>query len=70
MSKKINKIAGYRVMIGFNQTQMGKVLGISKQAYSCKERGKNQFTDSEKVKLRNFLKDYFPNISVEELFFY
>lgn len=67
--RKLNKVAGYRVMIGLNQTEVGNILGISKQAYSNKERGKNQFNDQEKVKLKELFQVYFPDISIDDLFF-
>ena len=69
VTKGINKMAGYRTMIGFNQTQMGEVLGISKQAYSNKERGVVKFNDKEKLLLKEFLRTYLPDISIDELFF-
>lgn len=69
LDKKINKVAGYRVMAGLNQTEMGKVLGITKQSYSNKERGVNQFNDSEKTKFKEFINDFFPGISIDEIFF-
>lgn len=34
-----DKIRGYRTMLGLNQYEMGKGLGISKQSYYNKENG-------------------------------
>lgn len=68
-NKRINKIAGYRVMLGFTQSEMGKIIGVSKQAYSSKERGKTKFNDIEKLAIKNFFGLFFSDISIEELFF-
>lgn len=67
--KKLNKVAGYRAMIGKTQEQIGEYLGISKQAYSNKERGKTNFNDKEKIKLKTLFSEYIPGISIEEIFF-
>lgn len=56
-------------MVGLNQTEMGEVLGITKQSYSNKERGVNQFNDSEKAKFKEYIKVFFPGISIDEIFF-
>lgn len=69
MKKKLNKVAGYRVMTGLNQTEMGRVLGITKQSYSNKERGVNQFSDTEKKKFKEYIGEFFPGISIDEIFF-
>lgn len=65
----INKIAGYRKMLGMTQADIAKVFGVSKQAYSSKERGKVPFKDTEKVIFKNLLKDVFPNILIDDIFF-
>lgn len=39
----LNKIKGYRNMLGLTQEQMGKKLGITKQTYHNKEVGKIHF---------------------------
>lgn len=36
----MNKIKGYRNMLGLTQEELGKKLGISKQSYYNKETGK------------------------------
>lgn len=65
----VNKIKGYRNMLGLSQEQLGKKLGISKQAYYNKESGKNSFSDSEKLKFKALLLPLFPDISIEDIFF-
>lgn len=69
MEVRINKIAGYRAMLGLTQEQMGKALGISKQQYSPKGRGKVPFNDREKQAFKNVLIPYFPDITIDEIFF-
>lgn len=64
-----DKIAGYRRMLGYTQTSMAKEFGISKQAYYMKENGKTQFNDEEKIKFKNMLKQIFPNITIDDIFF-
>lgn len=63
------KIRGYRNMLGLTQTELGKILGITKQAYSNKERGKSNFSDSEKLKIKEMLLPYFPDIKIDDIFF-
>ena len=66
----VNKIKGYRNMLGLSQEQLGKQLGISKQAYYNKESGKNSFSDSEKLKFKTLLLPLFPDITIEDIFFW
>ncbi|QBX10238.1 transcriptional regulator [Streptococcus satellite phage Javan421] len=56
-------------MLGLTQERLGKELGISKQSYHNKESGKTQFSDSEKIKIKNLLLPMFPNITLEDIFF-
>lgn len=64
-----NKIAGYRRMLNKNQSEMAKEFGISKQAYSAKERGITQFKDSEKIIFKEMVKKIFPDIKIDDIFF-
>lgn len=65
----INKIVGYRKMIGKSQKEMAKKFDISVQAYSKKENGLIPFKDSEKVIFKNLLLPYFPDITIDDIFF-
>lgn len=67
--KKLNKVAGYRAMLGFSQREMAELFGISKQAYSAKERGLTNFNKSEMIIFKNLLIEYIPEISIDEIFF-
>lgn len=66
----INKIAGYRRMLGMTQKQLAERFNISLQAYWQKEKGKVPFSDKEKVIFKTLLKPIFPNITIDEIFFY
>ncbi|HDT7382852.1 TPA: helix-turn-helix domain-containing protein, partial [Enterococcus faecium] len=50
------RVRGYRTMLGLTQEQISKLIGISKQSYSLKERGRIKFSDNEKVKLKKIFK--------------
>ena len=64
-----NKVAGYRKMLNFTQEEMGEKLGISKQFYYLKEKGKSSFSDKEKLIFKNLLKNIFPDITIDTIFF-
>lgn len=66
---KVNKVKGYRTMLGMTQTEMAEELGITPQAYYRKEKGLNEFKDSEKIKFRQMIKEIFPDITIEQIFF-
>ncbi|NTR34883.1 helix-turn-helix transcriptional regulator [Enterococcus faecium] len=53
------RVRGYRTMLGLTQEQISKLIGISKQSYSLKERGRIKFSDNEKVKLKKIFKEYY-----------
>ncbi|MCI3029774.1 helix-turn-helix domain-containing protein [Desemzia sp. C1] len=64
-----NKVKGYRTMLGLSQSDLGKLLGITKQAISNKERGVSSFTDLEKSKIKEMLKVIKSDITIDEIFF-
>lgn len=68
MSKK-NIVKGYRAMLGKTQKEMAEILKISPQSYYNKENGKVEFKDSEKITFKNLVKNYFPEITLEDIFF-
>lgn len=66
----MNKIAGYRKMLGYTQVRIARKFGISAQAYRMKETGKIRFKKEEMLFFRNELrKDIFPEITIDEIFF-
>lgn len=67
--ESMNKIAGYRKMLGKTQTEMGKEFGISKQAYYKKEKRVVPFSDNEKLIFKKMLTPLFSNITIDDIFF-
>lgn len=65
----LNKVARYRKYLGLTQKDLARIFGISSQAYSRKERGKTAFNDKEKVILKNLFIEFFPNITIDDIFF-
>lgn len=66
---RLNKIAGYRAMLGMTQEEFGRMISMSKQQYSQKERGERAFNDKEKEKVKEILLPYFPEITIDNIFF-
>lgn len=56
-------------MLGLTQQDLGKIFNVSTQSISNKERGYTPFTDSEKKKLKDLIKEVAPNITIDDLFF-
>lgn len=66
----LNKVAGYRVMLGFTQKEMAKNLHIkTQQQYNLKENGKSSFSDEEKQLFKMLLVPYFKDITIGQIFF-
>ncbi|MDQ8460621.1 helix-turn-helix domain-containing protein [Enterococcus faecium] len=63
------KLAGYRKMLNLNQEQMAIKLGISRQAYSEKERGKVPFKESEMRLIKSLVKEVNEKVTIDEIFF-
>lgn len=64
-----NKVKGYRIMLGLTQQEVANELNISISSYINKESGRTAFKDTEKILFKDLLLPYFPNISLEEIFF-
>lgn len=69
MEIKINKVRAYREALKLKQKDVAEMLNIHPVVYSCKERKLTDFKDAEKVILLNFFKEYFPNETIDSLFF-
>lgn len=68
-SIKISKVRAYRYALGKTQKEMSEMLKIHHVVYGRKERMLVAFTDKEKVILLNYFKKYFPNETIDSLFF-
>lgn len=47
MGVNLDRIKAYRVLNKLMQEEVATILGISKQSYHLKEKGKNDFTSEE-----------------------
>lgn len=65
----INRVKGYRNMMGLTQKMLANKLNISPQALSAKENGRRNFNDTEKMYLLNFFKEIDSDLTMEKLFF-
>lgn len=65
----VNKVKGYRNMLKLTQKELAQNLGISTVSYIKKENGKTDFKDVEKLKFKSLLVPYFPEITLEDIFF-
>ncbi|CAD5900567.1 helix-turn-helix transcriptional regulator [Carnobacterium maltaromaticum] len=66
----MNRLAGYRVMLGKKQSDIADLIKVSRQSYSEKERGNIPFKDVEKVLIRDFFREeLFPKITIDDIFF-
>lgn len=66
---KNNKIKGYRCMLGLTQKDLAILFDLSIQSISNKERGRTSFTDEEKIKFRELVKEIKPDITIDEIFY-
>ena len=62
-------IKHYRKILGLTQGEMARKIGISEQSYWNKENGRRVFNDREKLIVRDVLKQFFPDITVDDIFF-
>lgn len=67
--KTISKVRVYRQVLGKTQKEMSELLNIHHVVYGRKERMLVAFSDKEKVILLNYFKEYFPNETIDSLFF-
>lgn len=65
----MNYLPGFRKVLGIDQEEMAKLLGISRQAYSEKERGNIRFKPEEMELIRDLFQKVKPGITVDEIFF-
>lgn len=65
----MEKLKGYRVMLGMTQQKMADKLSISLQSYNNKELGKNPFNDKERLLIKSMVTKVKPDITIDELFY-
>ena len=64
-----NKLLGMRKAVGVTQNDIAKYLDIAQITFSRKETGKSEFKRTEMEKITTFFKQYYPDITLEEIFF-
>ena len=62
-------IKHYRKILGLTQKEMAQKIGMSEQSYWNKENGRRDFNDREKQIVRDVFKQFFPDITVDDIFF-
>lgn len=65
----MSNVARLRRFKGLTQSEAAEILGISLQAYFRKEKGYVNFTDQEKVTLKQLFSEDFPEITIDSIFF-
>jgi len=63
-------LIGYRKELNITQTEMAEEIGISLTSYYKKEKGQAEFKQNEMKKIMKVLNDQYPNLTVDEVFFY
>lgn len=66
----ISKVRIYRYALGKTQKEMSELLNINPVVYGRKERMLVPFTDKEKIILLNFFNEFFPDETIDSLFFW
>lgn len=64
----MNKVKGYRNMIGYSQEEMAKALNIKRDTYRLKEAGERQFTQEEMVAFLNEIKKVDSSVTLDLIF--
>lgn len=67
--ERLNELAGYRSKLNKTQRDFAKLLNISNQAYSSKENGKTPFKPAEMKKIKDFIIEFYPDVTIDILFF-
>jgi len=62
-------LRSYRMFLLMTQGDMARILNISRQSYSNKERGVTPFTDNEKLKIRNIIRKVDKSVTIDDIFF-
>ena len=64
----MNKVKGYRTMLGLTQEEMAKKLGISVVAYRLKENEEREFTRKEMIMFVDVIKSYDSSVTLDSIF--
>ncbi|MCM8710493.1 helix-turn-helix domain-containing protein [Clostridium sp. SYSU_GA19001] len=64
-----DRLIAYRKLIKLNQSEMARKLNISLTSYNRKEKGKRSFTQQEMLEITKLIKEYVPDITMDDIFF-
>ncbi|AMB94409.1 helix-turn-helix transcriptional regulator [Aerococcus sanguinicola] len=65
----MNLLKGYRNALGMTQADMASELGISRQSYYMKEKGRVAFTDKEKIIVLSLFHKIDEKLTIDQIFF-
>lgn len=65
----MNRVAGYRVMLGMKQKDVAEILNLSRQSYCMKENNHIPFKDGEKIILKELFMQIDKGITIDSIFF-
>lgn len=68
-NKKNKTLIAYRKLLDLNQKQFAAEVGIKYSTYVFKERGTNDFTQTEMSIIVAYIKTKFPDVTVNDIFF-
>ncbi|HFI0812544.1 TPA: helix-turn-helix transcriptional regulator [Streptococcus suis] len=66
---KINKVKAFREAIGLTQKDLARILDISVDSYSRKERGVSDFRKNEMIEITAIFKNNGVDENLQDIFF-
>ena len=66
---KINKVKAFRAAIGLTQKDLARILDISVDSYSRKERGVSDFRKNEMIEITAIFKNNGIDENLQDIFF-
>ena len=67
--KKNIKLKTLRMLYNLKQSDLANLLKIGNATYTNKENGKYEFTDKEKLAIKEYFKNIGTDLTIDELFF-
>ena len=67
LDTKLNKIKGYRNMLGLTQDEFADAVSITTRTYYNKEKGISQFTVDELLRIKDYLNSKEIEVTLEDL---
>lgn len=63
------KLRSLRSYFDINQSELAKLINVTLNTYSAKERGVTFFNQIEMIKITIFFKEYNPKLTMDDIFF-